>query len=255
MKSTARAVSRFTVGSGAIALLASCGVESPSASYAPTVGVSPTPSVNVTASPVDAAQPPAAASYSAPRPNAGPAEVDQDVLITPSRMGPVEAGMNLGQIKQTLGDKAQYKTIENLMVDFSGIEVSYDGELQFYLIYYAGDPISDGYEIPMVWVENPKFQTADGVGPGSSLAQASNAYGTATLSYSLEDEMREYVNFDRGPDNLLFRSGPRDEGEMFAGIYKETPETSDSVYFKTQQYREDGEIAAIIVPLERVTSP
>ncbi|MGD1851123.1 MAG: hypothetical protein ACFCBU_11120 [Cyanophyceae cyanobacterium] len=153
VKSTAQSAANFTVSVAAIALLASCVGESPSTSYAPdgadgspaataeAIGESPTP---VLLSPL--------ASPCASRPITGPAEVSQDLLITPRQIGPIIAGMTLGQIKQKLGDKAQYKTIENWMVDFSGIEVSYDDELQFYLMYYTGNPVSDSYEIPLVWV-------------------------------------------------------------------------------------------------------
>ncbi|MEM1427551.1 MAG: hypothetical protein AAGF75_13490 [Cyanobacteria bacterium P01_H01_bin.130] len=190
----------------------------------------------------------------APQSQAAQPKVSQDFLIAPRQIGPLKAGMTLGEIKQALGDRIQYQTEENFLVDFSAIAVLKGNEVLFYLMFYAGDPMGDDDMVPLVWVENPKFQTAEGVGPGTTIRQASQAYGQPTLSFSYDDEMREYVRFERGPENLLFRctspiDNPQSEADIFAGIYDlDSPQGSS--FYSTQTYRDKAELSAIIVSLE-----
>ena len=207
----------------------------------------------------------------APAPNGGPSAIapqqniqsqsqavtpktSQDFLIAPQQIGPVKAGMTLGEIKQALGDRVQYQPEENFLVDFSAIAVLQGNEVLFYLMFYEGDPMGDEDVVPLVWVENPKFQTAEGIGPGTTIRQASQAYGQPTLSFSYDDEAREYVRFEQGPEKLLFRctspiDNPQSEAGVFAGLY-DLDSPQDSSFYSTQSYRDNAELSAIIVPLE-----
>lgn len=119
---------------------------------------------------------------------------------------------------------------EGPLVDTSGVTVSdQNGDLQFNALSSG----AAGSKLDLFTTENPAYQTAAGVGPGTSIAVAESQYGQATLAYNTELESREFVSFENGPENILFRTGSGAE----AGVYSST----DS-YNETQEYRADAKI-------------
>lgn len=163
-------------------------------------------------------------------------------LITPEGMGTIQVGMTLGDIKAALGEDYELNDVPNFMVDFGAIEVSQGGEVLMALMYFAAEPPTDGDPIYFLWTENPKFRTPEGIGPGSPVADGEAAYGKATLSYSVSDEMREYVRFANQPEDLAFRTPG--EPDNFNGIYAKG---SGGDLWETSEYRPDATIRAILV--------
>ncbi len=119
------------------------------------------------------------------------------------------------------------------LVDTAGVTVSdKNGDLQFNALSSG----AAGSKLDLFTTENPAYQTAAGVGQGTSIAAAESQYGQATLAYNTESESREFVSFENGPENILFRTGSGAE----AGVYSAT----DS-YNETQAYRADAKIQSV----------
>jgi hypothetical protein len=84
----------------------------------------------------------------------------------------------------------------------------------------AGEPADDSLHLTSVATLDPTVRTAEGIGPGATLARAAEVYGSPTLSFNVNDESREYASFPRyGASNVLFRVAPPTDATAFAGTY------------------------------------
>ncbi|MBF2078564.1 MAG: hypothetical protein IGR76_08595 [Synechococcales cyanobacterium T60_A2020_003] len=150
--------------------------------------------------------------------------------------------MTLGELKQSLGDTAQFEVKSPFIVDFDAIAVRQNGEIQFYILYLAGEPAGDDDPIQGLWTDNPAYTTAEGVGAGTLISTAEDAYGDATLSFSYDNEGREYVRFANHPaPNISFGTG--NANTSTAGIY---PEFSGG-FNETQEYNPDATIQSVLL--------
>lgn len=189
------------------------------------------------------------ATPSAPAPSPSPTQSPiasateaESQLISPQGIGPAQLGMTFGALKQKLGSEFEYTVQAPFIVDFDAIAVRQDGKVQFYILYLAGQSLTDNDVIQGLLTNNPEFQTAEKVGPGTSLEAAEAAYGQATLSYNTENESREYVRFAKQPaGNLSFSTG--NGSAQAAGIYA----SPTSGYNETQQFQPGAEIESILV--------
>jgi hypothetical protein len=213
----------------AMLLLAGCN-QTPSAS------TSSAPASNSSAATPTVSSP----SGSNPTPQATP---DPDAkLISAEGIGVARLGMTLGELKQKLGTEAQLTPQSPFMVDFDAIAVRQDGQVQYYILYLAGQPFGDRDSIQGLMTSNPNYKTEKEVGSGTLLTQAEAAYGKATLSYNTQNESREYARFERQPaPNLSFGTG--NASQQPAGIYP----TSTGEYHETRQFRPDAAINSVLV--------
>lgn len=213
--------------------------ESPSAgptSSQPTE-VSPTTSPKsvqpVEASPTSGAVP--SAKLSPPASNA--------YRISQEGIGSAKVGMTVGELKKSLAGKAQFQVKSPFIVDFDAIAVVQDGKEQYYILYPAGMPLADSDVIEALVTDNPNYRTAQGVGPGTAIAQAQTVYGQATLSHNTMNESREYVKFANQPsDDIAFRT-KAPAGEPIVGIYP----SSDSEFKETQNFEKTAAIGFVEV--------
>jgi hypothetical protein len=202
-------------------------------------------SVSTTASPdtspsIATSPPPNSPSASA-NPDAATAAA-QNPTISDKGVGAAQLGMTLGDLKQAMGETATFTEKSPFMVDFDAIEVGQDGEVQFYLLYLAKQPLQDSDLIQGILTRNPKFQTPEGVGAGISIAQAEQVYGKATLSYNTQNESREYARFERQPaPNISFATG--NGNQQPAGVYP----AATTEYNETGQFRPDAKIQSVLV--------
>lgn len=163
-------------------------------------------------------------------------------LISGDGIGAAKLGMTLGELKQILGDTAEFEVQAPFIVDFDAIAVRQNGEIQYYVLYLAGQSLADSDPIQGLLTTNPAFQTAEGVGVGTLVSDAEAAYGDATLAYSTENESREYVRFDNHPaSNLSFGTG--NGSTEAAGIYPDPR----SEYNETQEYQDTAAIESVLV--------
>lgn len=163
-------------------------------------------------------------------------------LISTEGIGPARLGTPIGDLKQDLGETAQFEVKSPFIVDFDAIAVQQDGEVQYYILYLAGQPPKDTDPIQGLWTDNPRYKTAEGVGAGTLISAAEAAYGDATLSFNYDNEGREYVRFAEHPaSNISFSTGNASQSP--AGIYP----NSSSSFNETQDYRPEATIQSVLV--------
>ncbi|MBD2460403.1 hypothetical protein H6G89_05040 [Oscillatoria sp. FACHB-1407] len=150
--------------------------------------------------------------------------------------------MTLGELKQKLGASAEFEVKSPFIVDFDAIAVRQSGEVKYYILHLAGQPLQDADVIQGLLTDNPSFKTAAGVGPGTSIQQAEAAYGKATLSYSTSNESREYARFEDQPaDNVSFATG--NGNTETAGVYP----SPIGEFNETQTFREGATIQSVLI--------
>lgn len=145
------------------------------------------------------------------------AQPANDRLITETTMGDAIVGSTASQLEAQLGpdyDVAPATTF----VDTEGVEVTFDGVRQFLAFHVAGE----GPELTFLATDNPEYQLANGIGPGTSIADAAAILGAPTVSFNTESESREFVTFaDAGDTRIQFQVvGP--DGSETAGEYAES---------------------------------
>jgi hypothetical protein len=185
---------------------------------------------------------PASPSASATVEPQSPQPADETPLISAQGIGVAQLGMTLADLKQKLGKDTEFLVKAPFIVDFDAIAVRKGSETQYYILYLAGQSFSDQDVIQGVLTENPKFLTAEGVGPGTKLQNAVQSYGKATLSYNTQNESREYARFDRQPaPNISFATG--NGSSKPAGIYG----SPTNEYNETQDFRPEATIQSVLV--------
>jgi hypothetical protein len=167
---------------------------------------------------------------------------DPTMQITPVGIGVAKIGMSLKELKEQTGEGFEFPIKTSLLEGFDAIAVTKAGKVQFYIPYPAGTQFTDTDRIQHLITDNPAYRTQQGVGPGTSIGQATTVYGSATLSLSKDSESREFINFTQHPDGLAFRPKPFGT-HAFAGEY---PESNDD-YLKTQKYDNRAAIDQITV--------
>lgn len=164
------------------------------------------------------------------------------VAISDRAIGAAKVGMTFGQLKKALGSTAQFKVESPFMVDFDAVAVSRSGKVQYRIIYAAGTKLKDADAIELLMTDNPNYKTARGVGPGMTLKQAEAIYGKATLSYNVDNEMRENVVFAKQPTRKIMFV-PQAEGKQFAGVYG----AGKGGFFQSNKYQTNAVINSVMV--------
>ncbi|MEO0768918.1 MAG: hypothetical protein AAFY72_05725 [Cyanobacteria bacterium J06649_4] len=181
------------------------------------------------------------------------AAVESDLLITSDGIGPAKIGTTYGQIKQALGPEYTFSDVESFMVDLSAVAVLREGisgffggqAIAFYLVYDEGTTLTDNTQIDLFITSNPNYQTAEGTGPGTLLANAVRDYGNITLGFNSEAELREFARFERTPANLDFRVEALTHG--FAGDYSVPDAVRNGSSNQTSAFFENASISQVWV--------
>jgi hypothetical protein len=167
---------------------------------------------------------------------------DPSQQITPIGIGNAKIGMSLKELKEQMGEGFKFPVKASFIEGFDAIAVTKAGAVQYYIPYPTGTQFTDTDKIQHLMTDNPNYRTEQGVGPGTSIQQATTVYGGATLSLSKENESREFINFTQHPNGLAFRPKPVGK-QSFAGDYPE----SNEEYLKTQKYDNRAAIGQITV--------
>ncbi|MGB3616194.1 MAG: lysozyme inhibitor LprI family protein [Elainellaceae cyanobacterium] len=176
----------------------------------------------------------------------------ETTTIATDRFGPARVGTTLDELKadvtQAFGADVTFVPMPNFMVDLDAIAVNQKDETLFYVLHFSSEPLNDGDIVNLLLTTNSRFQTSDGIGPGTSLSTAEAVYGEATLAHNTDNEMRESVRFaDFDVSSLVFRTNgfaAGEDGVGLAGIYGDPVEGS---FYETTQYRDDAAIRAVMV--------
>ena len=163
--------------------------------------------------------------------------------ISAEGIGSAKVGMSVGQLKKSLAGKAQFQVKSPFIVDFDAIAVVQGGKEQYYILYPAGTPLADSDVIEAIVTDNPNYRTAQGVGPGTAIAQAEAVYGQATVSHNTLNESREYVKFANPPsDDIAFRT-QAPAGKPLVGIYS----SSNNELKETKKFEKAAAIGLVEV--------
>ena len=174
--------------------------------------------------------------------NAAQKTPSASLTISDRTIGAAKVGMTFRELKKALGATALFKVESPFMVDFDAVAVSYSGKVQYRIIYAAGTKLKDADVIELLMTDNSNYKTVQGVWPGMTLKQAEAIYGKATLSYNVDNEMRENVVFAKQPTkNIMFV--PKAEGKQFAGVYV----AGQGGFFKTNKYQPNAVIKSVMV--------
>lgn len=180
----------------------------------------------------------AAAPAEAPTP-AGP-------VIRPDGIGAARRGMTVGELRRALSPGTVLGPVAPFMVDIDAAPVVAGADTLYRVLFPGLDSIDDSLPLELLATENPAARTPEGVGPGTTLAEAAAIYGPATLSYSVHDESREYAAFASQPEGLRFRVRPASGDAFFAGAYAAPGE-----YATTTTYDPTAVIWMVMVDLLR----
>lgn len=176
-----------------------------------------------------------------PSPDASASATPVSPVISETGIGAAVLGMTLADLKQALPN-AEFTVESPFIVDFDAIAVSQDGEVQFYILYLAGETFTDSDVVQGLMTKNATYKTAEGVGAGTRLSEAETAYGQVTLAYNIDNEGREFARFEQQPStNISFGTG--NGNTETAGIYPSP--TSD--FNETQDYRDEATIESVWV--------
>jgi hypothetical protein len=181
-----------------------------------------------------------------PHESAGADAADLDpVPITQDGIGLATRGLSVGELRDALAPAARLGPLDQaFMVDVSAVAVIAGTDTLYHLLFPSLDVLDDSMRIELVATLNGRARTADGLGPGITLAEAATACGPLTLVYSVYDELREYAVCPSQPANISFRTNPVSDDEMFAGTY-----STDAEYNTTTTYDPAARIRMVMVDL------
>lgn len=161
-------------------------------------------------------------------PSVAAAQTSTENRITSEGIGKARLGSTPAQLRAQLGTGWTVTEADPILVDLFGYEVKKDGVVQFHALGDEG-----AIRLDLFVTENPAHQTAEGVGPETTIDDAVTEYGDATLSIS-EIEGREFVRFANGPDGrIFFRTGSGDEAGVYADGASETDVWKDGATIKS----------------------
>lgn len=172
--------------------------------------------------------------FASPRP-----AVDPTRLITGNSIGNAQTCMMPADLQQVLPTMTVGEWRDGPLVDTEGVAVTNaEGEIAFYGLA-VGWRVGENRPLTLFYTAHPEYETAEGIGPGTTIEMAERVYGAASLSYHTQAESREFVRFENGPENISFRTGTGDE----AGIYS----ADSGEYYQTDEYREGATIRSVWV--------
>jgi hypothetical protein len=196
---------------------------------------------------------PSVAPEVSPDQNAGGAGVPpaitavRQVEVGPEGIGAAQAGMTVAEIRRVLGPDLKLGELnDRFMVDLIAIPVLRGQDTLFYLVFPADESPNEQSVPEMAVTDHPEVRTRERIGPGSTLAEAAATYGSPKLSYSADDEMREYAAFPAyRHSNVAFRVAPGDT-VFLAGRYEQ-----EGSYGETADFDPDARIMMVLVGLRR----
>ncbi|MDH3495126.1 MAG: hypothetical protein OEM82_16355, partial [Acidobacteriota bacterium] len=167
-------------------------------------------------------------------------------LITAKSVGEITIGSTVADVKKVIAG-ATFSRGSGEGVD--EIEVKQNGETIFWLVAEAGDenyeaPVDGKTEIIGIHVFDKKYKTMDGIGVGTTIADAEKQYGKLSQIWVEGLTGDEYATFSDHPEGIDFRvskSLDNDDPEDRAGVYEADKDT-------TAEYVEGAVISTVRIP-------
>lgn len=131
-----------------------------------------------------------------------------DCVISETGVAGIESPATLGDFVEAFpaGTALSFQPV--YMVDFGALCARSGGEDALCVIFesYEVEEYQADIEVMAMGVYADQCRTAEGVGPGTSIADAASAYGAARFGFSYDNEAREYVSFADAPQAYSFRA-------------------------------------------------
>lgn len=176
----------------------------------------------------------------APAAQAQPAETP----ITLDAVLGVSAGMTVPEARAALPD-VEWVFEPVYMIDFSALCAEREEKELFCALILATDAPGPKDRIETIAVANPSLATRKGVRVGMLVSAAEEIYGDARLTYSLENESREYLTFRDAPYRYAFSAFSTASEDGRVGLYPDLPD--GAVSQETDRYAPDAVIEVIWV--------
>ena len=149
---------------------------------------------------------------------------DPSTLISPDRIGPVQLGMTFAEAKQALPPETQFEWVmlsEGIPAAIAAVQGS---EVLLYLVTEGleDELPPDEAVILLLATRNPRYATAEGVGPGSLLTAAVDAYGEVQLYYSPDAEYATFAQQPARPTEVISFRVQSPANPPAAGLYEWT---------------------------------
>ena len=185
------------------------------------------------------------------------AQFDPSCLITPGAVANIPMPATLEEFSAAFPIDTAMRFTPTFMVDFGALCVRAEGEDALCAIFESYQVEGYDPQIPAVGlaVYAPQCRTAEGVGPGTTIEDAVEAYGAATFSFSFDNEGREYVAFAEAPEAYGFRAeAPGQPGDpspngRHGGDYAGT--SGDGGFYETGNARPGARIWEVWVTSSR----
>jgi hypothetical protein len=170
-------------------------------------------------------------------------------LLTPRQVGRARLGMSVGEVKR-LFPSATFRVVP--LPDIPAIvAVGQAGgeDILYFGTARTGDEGGgalprDDERVTQLVTKDPRFRTAEGIGPGSSLEDATKAYGAVTLLYSPDVE---YAKFGAGPAAGLGFIVTPPSGQKSAGIYGTSPEETEGGFRRSARFHPGARISYVSI--------
>ena len=160
---------------------------------------------------------------------------ENDFLVTDMGIGKAQIGMTYGRLKAVLGKRVGFRDVD-LGIGMKAKGVFVKGIIQYYILYPSFKYLEPTDVISVLATNNPRYKTADGIGPGTLIKDAVAIYGPATLTYQQTNSREELIHFKNKPQTMWFA---RYE-QLKAGEYK-----TEKPFNITRKYRPDAQIEFI----------
>ncbi len=166
-----------------------------------------------------------------------------DTLITEQQIGRARLGTSVGELKRLFpGAKLRVVTLPDTP---SAVALQQSGEDLFYFnTNQSGEAQSDKLPADMevvsfLMTKNPRYATAAGIRPGSSLDEAEKTYGPVQLYYSPD---AEYAKFTKHPASEIGFWVTGAEGKKSAGVYRMMPDELEGGFYRSTKYSPGSKI-------------
>ncbi len=138
-------------------------------------------------------------------------------LISKKGIGHAILGMTLGQFKKKINRNVDFQEVM-LGNGLKAVAVIFDNEVQYYLVFPQQVIVDDYAKIKMVFTNNPRYKTQNGIFSSIRVTKVASFLGTVTFSYNRDYPLEERLRFKNQPRWLVMTS----YSQKKAGIYLTT---------------------------------
>jgi hypothetical protein len=157
-----------------------------------------------------------------------------DYVIDAGGIGKIRLGHTLDEARRAVPNASFTRESDGEGVILVGVTVAPDTGMILYADEEDADSIEWAKRLQNIETFSPAFHTAEGVHPGSLVADVEHIYGKVKVILVSEIESRQYVVFEKQPRKMTFRLD-------YTGEFRDDSRT-------TTKYQSGAKILSIAVP-------